>query len=170
LSSNNLLLTGFMGSGKSTIGRILAKEMKTFFLDTDLLIENFENKTISEIFKTHGEKIFRQKEKYCFEWIKKNVFNTVISVGGGFPVFIPEIKEAGVVVYLKVDFKDILKRMDKKEIEKRPLFKDRSKAEELYYSRTKIYEKLADLTIENQDLQNSVNIIKEFYENFKSKH
>jgi shikimate kinase len=159
-----------MGSGKSTIGRILAKEMNTFFLDTDLLIENFENKSISEIFEKEGEKAFREKERYCFEWIKENVSNTVISVGGGFPVFIPEIKDAGVVVYLKVSFEDILKRMNKKEIEKRPLFGNIKKARELFNARAKIYEELADFIIENNDLEKSLKEIKEYYESFKSKH
>jgi shikimate kinase len=159
-----------MGSGKSTIGRKLAKEMNTFFVDTDLLIESFENKRIKEIFESEGEKAFREKERYCFEWIKKNVFNTIISVGGGFPVYIPEIKEAGAVVYLKVEFDDILKRMNKKEIEKRPLFKDIKKAKELFITRAKIYEELADFIVENKDLELSVEKIKEYYESFKSKH
>jgi shikimate kinase len=170
LNSTNLILTGFMGSGKSTIGRKLAKEMKTFFVDTDLLIENFENKSIKEIFESEGEKAFREKERYCFEWIKKDVFNTVISVGGGFPVYIPEIKEAGAVVYLKVEFDDILKRMNKKEIEKRPLFKDKEKAKELFEKRSKIYAQLADFVVENNNIKQSVEKIKEYYESFKSKH
>jgi shikimate kinase len=170
LKSTNLILTGFMGSGKSTVGRMLAKEMKTFFLDTDLLIENFENKSISEIFKSEGEKAFREKERYCFEWIKNNVLNTIVSVGGGFPVYIPEIKEAGVVIYLKVDFESILKRMNEEEIKKRPLFKDIKKAKELFEKRSKIYEELADFIVENTDMQKSVNAIKEYYESFKSKY
>ena len=165
MSSNNIILTGFMGSGKSTIGRILAKEMKSFFLDTDLLIENFENKSIKEIFEKEGEEAFRAKEKECFEWIKKDVQNTVISVGGGFPVYIPEIKEAGIVIYLKVSFDDIVKRMNKEELNKRPLFQDIKKAKELFNARDKIYQKLADYTIENNDLQNSVNQIRSYYAN-----
>jgi len=165
LSSNNIILTGFMGSGKSTIGRILAKEIKSFFLDTDLLIENFENKSIKEIFEKEGEEAFRAKEKECFKWIKKDVQNTVISVGGGFPVYIPEIKEAGVVIYLKVSFDDIVKRMNKEELNKRPLFQDIKKAKELFNARDKIYQKLADYTVENNDLQKSVKQIRSYYAN-----
>lgn len=149
-----------MGSGKSSVGRILAKEMGSYFIDTDILIETFENMNIKDIFEKFGEEKFRKMEKRCFEWIKKNVKNTVISVGGGLPVFIPEIKEAGMVVYLKVPFEEILKRMNSEEIKKRPLFKDIQKAKELFDKRDKIYSKLADFTIENIDLNNTVQTIK----------
>ena len=158
---DNIILTGFMGSGKSTIGRILAKEIDSYFLDTDILIETFEDKKISEIFEKFGEEEFRKMEKRCFEWIKKDVKNTVISVGGGFPVFIPEIKEAGKVIYLKVSFEDILKRMNKKELSKRPLFQDKQKAKELFIKRDEIYSKLADYIIENRDLNQTLKKIKE---------
>jgi len=161
--NKNIILTGFMGSGKSTIGRVLAKEIGSYFLDTDILIETFENKKISEIFETLGEEEFRKMEKRCFEWIKKDVKNTVISVGGGFPVFIPEIKEAGIVIYLKVDFNDILKRMNEEEIRKRPLFQNVQKAKELYEKRDKIYSKLADFIIENKDLNETVQQILGIY-------
>ena len=149
-----------MGSGKSTVGRILAKELNTYFLDTDSLIENFENMSISEIFKTYGEDKFRDMERYCFNWIKSNVKNTVISVGGGLPVFVPEIKEAGVVIYLKVDFEEILKRMNKREIKKRPLFADKKKAKELFLKRDEIYLKLADFIIENKNIHKTIEKIK----------
>ena len=161
MSLNNIILTGFMGSGKSTIGRILAKEIDSYFLDTDILIETFENMGISEIFEKLGENEFRKMEKRCFEWIKKDVKNTVISVGGGLPVFIPEIKEAGKVIYLKVDFEEILKRMNQEEIKKRPLFKDKTKAKELFNKRDEVYSKLADYIIENRDLNKTLNKIKD---------
>ena len=161
MNLNNIILTGFMGSGKSTIGRILAKEIESYFLDTDILIETFENMKISEIFEKFGEDEFRKMEKKCFEWIKKDVQNSVISVGGGFPVFIPEIKEAGKVIYLKASFEDILKRMNKKELSKRPLFQDKQKAKELFIKRDEIYSKLADYIIENIDLNETLKKIKE---------
>jgi len=156
LNSNNIILTGFMGSGKSTIGRILAKKMDSYFLDTDSLIEHFENREISEIFKNDGENYFRECEKKVFEWIKKNVKNSVISTGGGLPMFVPEIKEAGKVIYLKVEFDDIVSRLTKEEIAKRPLFQDLDQAKKLFDKRDKIYSKLADFTIQNNDISCSV--------------
>jgi len=156
-----------MGSGKSTVGRILAKELDTYFLDTDVLIESFENRKITEIFEKEGEEAFRKMEKRCFEWIKQNVQNTIISVGGGFPVYIPEIKEAGRVIYLKVGFDEIVKRMNKDEIKKRPLFQDIQKAKELFEKRDKIYSSLADIVIENRDVQTTVKMIKDYYAGFK---
>ena len=160
MSVNNIILTGFMGSGKSTIGRILAKELNTYFLDTDALIENFENMSISDIFKKYGEDKFREMERYCFEWIKKDVKNTIISIGGGFPIFIPEIKEAGIIIYLKVDFDEILKRMSSEEIKKRPLFSNINKAKELFEKRDKIYLQLADYVIINNDISETLKKIK----------
>ncbi len=148
-----------MGSGKSSVGRMLAKKIDSYFLDTDILIETFEGMSINEIFEKFGEDKFRKMERRCFEWIKNNVKNTVISVGGGFAVYIPEIKEAGKVIYLQVSFEDILKRMNKKEIEKRPLFKDIKKAKELFEKRNKIYLKLADYVIENINLKETVKTI-----------
>ena len=162
MSLNNIILTGFMGSGKSTIGRALAKEIKhSYFLDTDSLIEHFENEKISSIFATKGEEYFRECERRVFDWIKVNVNNSIISTGGGLPMYIPEIKEAGFVVYLKVDFDDIVKRLSKDEIEKRPLFQDLHKAKELFDKRDKIYSKLADLTIKNVDIDSTIKKIKE---------
>ena len=159
--NRNLILVGFMGSGKSTIGRIIAKELDhSYFLDTDSLIEHFENREIREIFTNDGEEYFRQAEKRVFNWIKNNVENAVISTGGGLPVFIPEIKEAGLVIYLKVHFNSIVSRLNNKEIEKRPLFQDLNKAKELFNSRDSLYERLSDVVIENIDLEDTISKIK----------
>jgi shikimate kinase len=149
-----------MGSGKSTIGRILAKKLEhSYFLDTDSLIEHFENREISDIFANEGEEYFREAERRVFNWVKNDVKNAIISTGGGLPIFIPEIKEAGIVIYLKVEFDNIVKRLDEKEIKKRPLFANLNKAKELFLLRDEIYMRLADYTIENRDIDDSVESI-----------
>jgi len=156
----NIILTGFMGSGKSTIGRIIAKQLNhSYFLDTDSLIEHFENKEISEIFKNYGEEYFRNCEKRVFNWIKNDVKNAIISTGGGLPMFIPEIKEAGIVIYLKVDFENIVNRLTNEEIAKRPLFQDLNKAKELFKKRDKIYSQLSDFIIKNNNLDDTIKSI-----------
>ena len=160
--NKNIILTGFMGSGKSTIGRIIAKKLEhSYFLDTDSLIEHFENRSISDIFESDGEEYFREAEKRVFNWIKNDVKNGVISTGGGLPMFVPEIKEAGIVIYLKVEFDEIINRLSDEEIKKRPLFQNPKKAKELFDRRDKIYQELADYTIENKDINSSVDKILE---------
>ena len=161
MNLNNIILTGFMGSGKSTIGRILAQEIAhSYFLDTDSLIEHFENREIREIFAIEGEEYFRQAERKVFDWIKNNVTSSIISTGGGLPMFIPEIKEAGIVIYLKVNFDDIVSRLTDEEIQKRPLFKDLNKSKELFIKRDEVYTKLADYTLDNKDIKQTISKIK----------
>ena len=80
--NKNLVLVGMMGSGKSSIGKILSKKLQFEFIDTDNKIEKIEKKTISEIFKLNGEKYFRNIE----EFISLNslkLSNKVIALGGG---------------------------------------------------------------------------------------
>jgi len=156
LNSDNIILTGFMGSGKSSIGRILAKKRDSYFLDTDSLIESFENRKISEIFETDGEEAFREMEKRVFRWIKSNVKNSIISTGGGLPMFVPEIQEAGKVIYLEVDFEVIVNRLSKEDFEKRPLFQDLKKAKALFDKRDEVYRKLSHYTIKNDNLEETV--------------
>jgi shikimate kinase len=145
-----------MGSGKSSVGRILAKQTDSYFLDTDSLIESFENRKISEIFENDGEDAFRDMEKRVFRWIKTNVKNSIISTGGGLPMFVPEIKEAGKVIYLEVDFEVIVSRLTKEDFEKRPLFKDMKKAKELFDKRDEVYRKLSHYIIKNENLESTI--------------
>ena len=80
--NKNLVLVGMMGSGKSSIGKILAKKLAFEFIDTDSKIEESEKKTISEIFKKDGEKYFRNiEEDISLKSLKLK--NKVIALGGG---------------------------------------------------------------------------------------
>ena len=79
---NNLVLVGMMGSGKTVIGKILSKKLNMEFIDIDNEIEEIEKKTILEIFKTKGEKYFRNvEEKISLKSLKLQ--NKIISLGGG---------------------------------------------------------------------------------------
>ncbi|NWF66519.1 MAG: shikimate kinase [Campylobacterales bacterium] len=143
--NKNILLIGFMGCGKSTVGRALSKRVGKYFLDTDNLIESSENKYIKNIFELYGENHFRNLELECANWLKSSVKSSVISCGGGFIYVEKYIKlsEIGDVIYLDVDFEQIVKRLSGAEIDKRPLFKDNSKARELYEHRVALYKSVA---------------------------
>ncbi len=161
----NIILVGFMGVGKGTVARALAKESNLFAIDTDDLIESLENRKIKDIFAKEGEEHFRKLEKKCALWLQKNVKNSIISTGGGFYKQ-KNIKKIGKIVYLKSSFEAILQRLQNhpnavKKLSKRPLFKDLKKAKELYKQRVKEYEKLSDITItvENKDLKQITNEI-----------
>src|SRR3989338_8038678 len=82
MALKNLVLTGFMGTGKSRVGRILADKLKMPFVDMDRVIEQRQGKTIVQIYKDYGEPFFRELEKQlCFELAQKK--GQVIATGGG---------------------------------------------------------------------------------------
>lgn len=112
---NNVILIGYMGCGKSTVGKKLAEKCQLFFLDTDAWIEEKEGITISEIFASKGETYFRDLETECLkELLKGNRNNEVISVGGGLPVREENqklLRQLGMVVYLKAEPETIYERL-----------------------------------------------------------
>jgi len=117
-----IILIGFMGVGKTSLGKKLAKKMGYDFLDTDKWIEQKTGLTIPEIFEQNGEAYFRKLERNCVEEIKV-IQNTVISVGGGLPCFgntMDSLKSFGITIYLKLEAKEIARRLAESKIE-RPL-------------------------------------------------
>ena len=81
-SKKNIVLIGMMGSGKSSIGKILSKKLNISFIDIDRKIEEVESLSISDIFKKNGENYFRKiEEKISLKYLKSE--NNVISLGGG---------------------------------------------------------------------------------------
>ena len=164
----NLVLTGMMGSGKSTIGKSLSDRLNTKFIDIDNIIEKKLSLSISQIFESKGEDFFRDKERE--ETIKAlNNENMVIALGGG--AFMDEtirenIKKSSFSVWLDIDIDEIFKRT--KSNKKRPLLKNISKEsiEKLYEERKKTY-LLADCKINcNLKTKNEiVEEIKKLYEN-----
>lgn len=155
----NIILIGFMGSGKTTVGRMVAQELCMDFIDTDQLIEKKYNKTISDIFEERGEKFFREKERDLIKKTLKKKINCVISTGGGMPCYkdnMEQLKSIGKTVYLKIDFNILKKRIS---TENRPLFKDSKKAEQLFKKRIFCYENADKIANSGGDLKNTISQI-----------
>lgn len=141
-----------MGVGKGSVARELAKQTGMFVLDSDDLIESKCNKKIKKIFKEEGEKFFRLQEQILSTWFIANVKNTILSTGGGFSIYVQNIKKMGKVILLENSFDEIYKRLQqspnwKKKISKRPLFASPQEAQKLFEVRAPIYKKLADIVI-----------------------
>jgi shikimate kinase len=119
-----IYLTGFMTSGKSTLGQILANVLGWNFYDMDKELENDEGKKVSEIFETKGEQYFRNIESLKLQKLSATDFS-IISLGGGTLINDNNLKlilQTGKLVYLKVTPEIIYKRI-KNKID-RPLFRD----------------------------------------------
>ena len=112
-TSNNFVLVGAMGSGKSTIGFSLARILRRQFIDTDTLVQQFIGISITEIFTRYGEDYFRAIETAVLHQLQ-NCHNTVIATGGG--VVIKQqnrvlIKKLGTVIYLEAKIENIQRRV-----------------------------------------------------------
>ena len=164
----SLVLTGMMGVGKSTIGRIIAKRLKVKFIDVDKIIERNEKKSIKRIFEDNGEQYFRKLEKkITFKILEKK--KKVIALGGG-AFMNNEIREKILnsckSVWLKVDLDRLIKRYKKNN--RRPLLNKKkldTSVKKIYRSRKKIYS-LANFKI-NCDNMNKTQIVEKiltFYE------
>lgn len=145
---NNIVLCGFMGSGKTVVGRELAKIMGVKFVDTDELIEQEQGVAIKAIFAARGEDYFRDLE---FEMCKKvaQMKGVVVSTGGGAMTFernVEAIKKGSKVVFLDASFDVICERIG--DSTTRPLFQDKVKAKELYDMRKDKYLAAADYVVD----------------------
>lgn len=148
--SNNIILIGFMGSGKTTIGREVAKLQKSFLLDIDSIIEANCAMSVNEIFSKFGEDYFRECEVNFCEFIRKNVSNAVISTGGGLPVNY-DLRTLGAVFYLQAPIEALVERIREDRTNHRPLFSRYELVSELYERRIHHYEKQADYTLNALD-------------------
>ncbi len=117
-----IFLIGFMGCGKTTLGKKLAKHLNFNFIDLDRFIENKTVKNINVIFDEKGEQYFRDLEKESLNEIYK-MDNLVIATGGGTPCFSDNMQtmlEKGICIYLKMKAEDLAERLGK-EKNNRPL-------------------------------------------------
>jgi shikimate kinase len=137
-----IYIIGFMGSGKTTVGKKLAAGLHWSFIDLDSEIEVAAGKTISRIFSDSGEEYFRRLESEVLQKldIKKD---TIISVGGGAPCFSTNMdfmNETGIVIYLRMTPEQLKSRLSR-ESGKRPLLKDIKQNEMHLYIGEKLSER-----------------------------
>lgn len=148
----NIILIGFMGCGKTSVGIRLSYRLRRAMEDTDKLIEKDEGRMISEIFQTDGEAFFRDLETACLKKLIPSVKNMIISVGGGLPVREENralLKELGTVVYLRANAETIYERI--KHDTSRPLLQGndpQGKIRTLLNGRKALYESAADVVID----------------------
>ena len=165
----NLLLTGMMGVGKSTVAKRLSKKLNLKFVDIDKIIEEKEKLRIKDIFKNKGENYFRKIEKtITLDILKKR--NLVIALGGG--AFInksirKEVNNNSISFWLDLNVKFIIPRI--KDFKKRPLLNDKNLEEtmnKIYLDRKKFYnESHHRIKCNSVDINTVVNKIVKLYEN-----
>ena len=145
---DNVILIGMPGSGKSTVGLLLAKRLGYSFIDTDLLIQQSEGKRLFEILRDDGADYFMAAENRVNAAVTAQ--KTVIATGGSV-VFgkdaMEHFKSIGRIVYLKVPFEELEKRV--KNFETRGvLMREGQSFADIFRERTPLYEKYADVTVE----------------------
>ena len=146
-----IVLMGFMGAGKTTIGKALSKELSCKFIDTDEMIEQEQGRNISEIFEKEGEPAFRDMETELLKRLLKSKELFVLSIGGGMPVREENralLRNLGIVIYLKTSKEEIIRRVsgDKN----RPLLQGgdlEKKVTNLMNARAQIYVETAHMEV-----------------------
>jgi len=154
-----IYLVGFMGAGKTTVGRELAARLDVPFFDLDELVEAAEKMSIKDIFAQHGEPHFRKRERDILR-STRHLERAVIATGGGTFTFddnIQFIQSEGISVYLSAPYSLLRGRIGDKAAE-RPLFRDDSAAHELYGNRVRYY-RMSDITIDMRDDETPAEIV-----------
>lgn len=148
----NIVLIGYMGCGKSTVGRKAAKAVDYTFIDTDTLIEKEEGMSTARIFEEKGEGYFRNKETEIIKRLIDGEKGNIIATGGGLPMAEcnrPLLKEIGTVIYLKAEQETLLRRLSNDKV--RPLLKNvnlKEKIETMLEIRGPVYESCADVVLQ----------------------
>ncbi len=161
-----IYLVGFMGAGKTTVGRLLARRLRWSFNDLDEVIEAGEKQSVPEIFRLHGEPYFREIEHQYLERLSGRT-NVVVALGGGTFTLADNrdlAGQTGLTVWLKVSFPKIAERV--KMDGSRPMFQDKAQAERLYESRNPAYS-LAEVHI-STDEKSREDVVAEILETISS--
>ncbi len=166
----NIVLIGFMGCGKTTIGKALAEKLEYKLLDTDALIVEKEGKSINAIFAEQGEEYFRNTETKTIEELEQSLEKAIVSTGGGLPLRECNgsiLKKLGFVVFLKVEKETVLKRLEGDTT--RPLLQGdnvEAKVESLLEFRNPIYEYTAHVVVAT-DNKSVDEIVEEIVRNYR---
>ncbi len=173
-----IFLIGYMGSGKTTLGRVLSRQLDYDFIDLDLFIENRYHKSIKELFAEHGDNGFREIERRILREVC-DFENTIIACGGGTPCFFDNMElmnTHGLTVYLHIPIERLFKRLTKPSAKaKRPVIANKSddelmdfirknlEAREMHYKKAVIYfdttniETAAETEVTAAHLKNAIN-------------
>lgn len=168
--AGNIILIGFMGSGKSTMGVMLSYKQRKPFLDTDKLIEKQEKRSIADIFAAEGEEYFRRLETELLKKMLGENSGHIISVGGGTPLREENRKllhQLGRVIYLRVSAETVYRRL--KGDDTRPLLRGddpMGKIRTLLAERESLYEDAADAVVAG-DGKEPKEVLKEILEAYR---
>lgn len=138
-----IFLIGFMGSGKTTLGKKVAQKTGYSFVDLDELIVREIGMSINDYFEKHGEASFREIERETLHRLGETS-NTIIATGGGTPCHLDNMEwmnQHGKTIYIKLSPKALLSRLSQKETESRPLLKGKSNEELLTFITEKLEER-----------------------------
>ena len=167
-----IFLIGYMGAGKTTVGRKLAKEMNLSFIDLDLYIEGRYHRSIRQLFAERGEEAFRDIEKRLLHEVAE-FEDVLVSTGGGTPCFFDNMEfmnMAGTTIYLKVSVDELASRLESCK-QTRPVLQNRSGEElrsfikENLEARTAFYEK-ANIIYDAEQMMTEADV-QAFTENLK---
>lgn len=139
-----LFLVGYAGSGKSSLGRRLARAMACRFIDTDKLVEQSVGASIADIFYYEGEEYFRRAERETLESVVSMSGDVVVATGGGLPTWSDNMSwmnDHGTTVYISRSCEQILSRLTEYGREKRPMFRGKSDEELVIFMRQQMAER-----------------------------
>ena len=154
MSKENIVLIGMPGVGKSTVGVILAKVLGYQFIDADLVIQKRENRLLHEIISEEGLDGFLKAEENANVYIAQNEEKSIVATGGSVVYCekaMQELKKTGRVIYLELEYDQLKKRLGNLK-GRGVVLKDGQDLSGLYEERIPLYEKYADLTVNEKNL------------------